>query len=75
VTGFTNAQNQNRVGVVTDFTDSGINTLLRKCIVEYGKLPFIDMRCGYACSVSAFIFSFIGPCKLDKSWIQISFWF
>jgi bacterial leucyl aminopeptidase len=56
VTGFTNAQNQNRVGVVTDFTDAGINSLLRKCIVEYGKLPFVDMRCGYACSVNFFIF-------------------
>eukprot|EP01080_Neovahlkampfia_damariscottae_P010014 gene10014-2333_t len=50
MTGYDSAANGGRVGVVTDFTSSDVNSVLRKSIEKYGKLPQVDMRCGYACS-------------------------
>ncbi|KAI8318187.1 putative leucine aminopeptidase [Martensiomyces pterosporus] len=38
------------VGIVTDYTDSGTNALLRKIVTAYTDLPAVDFKCGYACS-------------------------
>ncbi|KAI8324443.1 Zn-dependent exopeptidase [Martensiomyces pterosporus] len=38
------------VGIVTDYTDSDTNALLRKIVAAYTDLPTIDFQCGYACS-------------------------
>jgi len=50
MTGFNPPQNSNRVGIITDFTNSEVNQILRRCVVTYGELPFGDTLCGYACS-------------------------
>ncbi|KAJ1895317.1 hypothetical protein LPJ66_004664 [Kickxella alabastrina] len=38
------------VGIVTDYTDSSTNDLLRKIVAAYTDLPTKDIVCGYACS-------------------------
>jgi leucyl aminopeptidase len=50
MTGFNSAANADKVGIITDFVDPALTAQLRKLVVEYGKLPFGDTRCGYACS-------------------------
>jgi len=50
MTGWNPAQNQNRVGIATDFTNPDLTTVLRRCVETYGQLPMGDIRCGYACS-------------------------
>jgi len=50
MTGFNPAANQNKVGIITDFVDVNLTAILRKLVTEYGKLPWADTRCGYACS-------------------------
>jgi len=50
MTGWNPANNQNRVGIITDFTNADVSTVLRRCIETYAQLPHGDTRCGYACS-------------------------
>jgi len=50
MTGYNPPQNLNEVGIITDFTDAGLNTLLRNVYRTYGQLPTRDTLCGYACS-------------------------
>ncbi|KAL0933147.1 peptidase family M28 [Colletotrichum truncatum] len=38
------------VGVITDFVDAGLTDFIKKVIVEYCKIPYIETKCGYACS-------------------------
>ncbi|WYZ46362.1 hypothetical protein EsH8_IX_000587 [Colletotrichum jinshuiense] len=38
------------VGVITDFVDSGLTDFIKKVIVEYCKVPYVETKCGYACS-------------------------
>ncbi|KAJ1967533.1 hypothetical protein IWQ62_001798 [Dispira parvispora] len=39
-----------KVGIITDFTDPQLTDLLRNLVTEYTRLQPSDMRCGYACS-------------------------
>lgn len=50
MTGFNPPQNQNKVGIITDFVDAGLTQIVRQLIVKYGRLQTGDTRCGYACS-------------------------
>jgi len=50
MTGFNPSANQDKVGVITDFTSPEVSQILRNCIETYGDLPHSDTRCGYACS-------------------------
>ena len=38
------------VGVITDYVDPGLTDFIKKVIVEYCSIPYVDTKCGYACS-------------------------
>ncbi|KAB8648459.1 hypothetical protein FH972_026117 [Carpinus fangiana] len=38
------------VGVITDFVDPGLTDFIKKVIEEYCDIPYIETKCGYACS-------------------------
>lgn len=38
------------VGVITDFVDPGLTVFIKKVIEEYCDIPWIETKCGYACS-------------------------
>ncbi|KAI0013056.1 Zn-dependent exopeptidase [Xylariaceae sp. FL0662B] len=38
------------VGVITDFVDPGLTTFIKKVIEEYCDIPWVETKCGYACS-------------------------
>ncbi|KAJ1961267.1 hypothetical protein GGI12_003340 [Dipsacomyces acuminosporus] len=38
------------VGIVTDYTDASVNSLIRQISKTYASLPTKDFKCGYGCS-------------------------
>lgn len=38
------------VGVIVDFVDPNLTDFIKKVIVEYCDIPFVETKCGYACS-------------------------
>ncbi|KAI5922547.1 Zn-dependent exopeptidase [Camillea tinctor] len=38
------------VGVITDFVDPGLTAFIKKIIEEYCEIPWVETKCGYACS-------------------------
>ncbi|KIW05960.1 leucine aminopeptidase 1 [Verruconis gallopava] len=38
------------VGVITDFVDPGLTEFIKKVITAYCDIPYIETKCGYACS-------------------------
>ncbi|KAI1502401.1 hypothetical protein F5X99DRAFT_160916 [Biscogniauxia marginata] len=38
------------VGVITDFVDPGLTVFIKKIIEEYCEIPWVETKCGYACS-------------------------
>ncbi|KAL1846090.1 hypothetical protein VTK73DRAFT_355 [Phialemonium thermophilum] len=38
------------VGVVVDYVDPDLTDFIKKVITEYCEIPFVETRCGYACS-------------------------
>lgn len=38
------------VGVIMDFVDSELTEYIKKIVVEYCDIPYIETKCGYACS-------------------------
>lgn len=38
------------VGVITDFVDPSLTAFIKKVITAYCDIPFIETKCGYACS-------------------------
>ncbi|OQO05347.1 Leucine aminopeptidase 1 [Cryoendolithus antarcticus] len=38
------------VGVITDFVDPGLTTFIKKVVSTYCTIPYIETKCGYACS-------------------------
>jgi leucyl aminopeptidase len=38
------------VGVITDFVDPGLTAFIKKVIEEYCEIPWVETKCGYACS-------------------------
>ncbi|KAF2147635.1 leucine aminopeptidase 1 [Myriangium duriaei CBS 260.36] len=38
------------IGVINDNVDIGLTAFVRKIITSYCKIPFVDTKCGYACS-------------------------
>ncbi|ROT40542.1 leucyl aminopeptidase [Sodiomyces alkalinus F11] len=45
-----NAGEPESVGVVTDYVDAGLTDFIKKVIVEYCDIPYVETKCGYACS-------------------------
>ncbi|KAI0021634.1 Zn-dependent exopeptidase [Xylariomycetidae sp. FL0641] len=38
------------VGVIMDFVDPNLTTFIKKVIEEYCEIPWVETKCGYACS-------------------------
>lgn len=38
------------VGVITDYVDEGLTTFIKKVVTEYCDIPYVETKCGYACS-------------------------
>lgn len=38
------------VGVIMDFVDPGLTAFIKKVIEEYCQIPWVETKCGYACS-------------------------
>lgn len=38
------------VGVIVDYVDSKLTDFIKKIIVEYCEIPYVETKCGYACS-------------------------
>ncbi|KAK1749518.1 leucine aminopeptidase 1 [Echria macrotheca] len=38
------------VGVIVDYVDPNLTEFIKKVIVEYCTIPFVETKCGYACS-------------------------
>ncbi|KAI1079106.1 Zn-dependent exopeptidase [Whalleya microplaca] len=38
------------VGVITDFVDPGLTAFIKKIIEAYCDIPWVETKCGYACS-------------------------
>lgn len=38
------------VGVIVDFVDKKLTDFIKKIVTEYCDIPFVETKCGYACS-------------------------
>lgn len=38
------------VGVITDYVDAGLTTFIKEVIGTYCDIPYVETKCGYACS-------------------------
>jgi len=38
------------VGVIMDFVDPGLTEFIKKIVTNYCEIPYIETKCGYACS-------------------------
>ena len=38
------------VGVITDYVDPGLTSFIKEVVSSYCTIPFIETKCGYACS-------------------------
>lgn len=50
MTAYAGLNNENVVGLVTDFTDADLNTFVRLLINTYTSIPWVNTECGYGCS-------------------------
>ncbi|KAK3701888.1 Leucine aminopeptidase 1 [Vermiconidia calcicola] len=54
MTGYTHgtiaAGEQESVGVITDFVDPGLTSFIKKVVGTYCTIPYVETKCGYACS-------------------------
>ncbi|KAI1767246.1 Zn-dependent exopeptidase [Hypoxylon sp. FL1150] len=50
VQGTLDAGKPESVGVITDFVDPNLTDFIKKVIEEYCKIPWVETKCGYACS-------------------------
>lgn len=50
MTGYVADENDEHVGLVTDYTSKGLNNFLTKVIDEYLDIKYVETKCGYACS-------------------------
>jgi len=54
MTGYTHATlaagEPESVGVITDYVDPGLTSFIKEVVKSYCTIPFIETKCGYACS-------------------------
>ncbi|KAF1939439.1 Zn-dependent exopeptidase [Clathrospora elynae] len=50
MTGFVKPGTKESVGVITDFVDAGLTAFIKKVITAYCAIPYVETKCGYACS-------------------------
>ncbi|XPS92192.1 Bacterial leucyl aminopeptidase [Ascochyta lentis] len=50
MTGYVKPGITESVGVITDYVDVGLSTFIKKVITAYCTIPYVETKCGYACS-------------------------
>jgi len=50
VQGTLDAGKKESVGVITDFVDPALTTFIKEIVTEYCDIPYVETKCGYACS-------------------------
>ncbi|OJJ46389.1 hypothetical protein ASPZODRAFT_151948 [Penicilliopsis zonata CBS 506.65] len=50
VQGTLDAGLEESVGVITDFVDQGLTEFIKQIITTYCDIPYVETKCGYACS-------------------------
>ena len=50
VQGTLDAGKQESVGVITDFVDPGLTAFIKEVVTAYCDIPYVETKCGYACS-------------------------
>ncbi|KAF2853195.1 Zn-dependent exopeptidase [Plenodomus tracheiphilus IPT5] len=50
MTGYVKPGIKESVGVITDYVDAGLTDFIKKVITAYCTIPFVETKCGYACS-------------------------
>jgi len=50
VQGTLDAGKEESVGVITDFVDPALTDFIKKVVTKYCDIPFVETKCGYACS-------------------------
>ncbi|KAF2036596.1 Zn-dependent exopeptidase [Setomelanomma holmii] len=50
MTGYVKPGSKESVGVITDYVDTGLTTFIKKVITAYCTIPYVETKCGYACS-------------------------
>ena len=50
VKGTLDAGKPEAVGVITDYVDEGLTDFIKKVIKSYCDVPYVETKCGYACS-------------------------
>ncbi|KAK5167176.1 Leucine aminopeptidase 1 [Saxophila tyrrhenica] len=54
MTGYTRgtiaAGEQESVGVITDYVDAGLTDFIKEVVSSYCDIPYVETKCGYACS-------------------------
>jgi len=50
IQGTLDAGEKESVGVITDYVDPGLTDFIKTIITEYCDIPFVETKCGYACS-------------------------
>ncbi|KAF8520108.1 peptidase [Gautieria morchelliformis] len=50
MTAWVKAGTHPEAGIFTDFVDPGLTNVLKKLVDEYLDIPYVESKCGYACS-------------------------
>ncbi|KAH8730766.1 hypothetical protein GQ44DRAFT_606123 [Phaeosphaeriaceae sp. PMI808] len=50
MTGYVKPGAKEAVGVITDFVDAGLTNFIKKVVTAYCTIPYVETKCGYACS-------------------------
>ncbi|KAF2259425.1 Zn-dependent exopeptidase [Lojkania enalia] len=50
MTGYVKSGTKESVGVITDYVDTGLTEFIKIVIDEYCDIPYVETKCGYACS-------------------------
>ncbi|KAJ5675761.1 hypothetical protein N7462_008658 [Penicillium macrosclerotiorum] len=50
VQGTLDAGQKESVGVIVDYVDQGLTTFIKEVITTYCDVPYVETKCGYACS-------------------------
>jgi bacterial leucyl aminopeptidase len=50
VAGTLNAGRKEAIGVIIDYVDPGLTEFFKKAVTAYCDIPYVETKCGYACS-------------------------
>ncbi|KAH4043345.1 peptide hydrolase [Parastagonospora nodorum] len=50
MTGYVKPGSKEAVGVITDYVDAGLTSFIKKVVTAYCTIPYVETKCGYACS-------------------------